>query len=150
TGYVGIVGWLMRASIVVLLIYGGLLYITYDLFSRTPTGFIPSQDKGYLLVDVRLPDSASLDRTTEIMRQIEEIAGKAPGVEHTVAIAGQSILLSANAANFGTMYLMLQDFHIRADRHLSADTIAAGLKTQFDEAVDDGVVNILGAPPIDG
>ena len=150
TGYVGIVGLLMRASVVVLLIYGGLLYATYDLFSRTPTGFIPAQDKGYLLVDVRLPDSASLDRTTEVMRQIEDIAGKAPGVEHTVAIAGQSILLNANAANFGTMYLMLEDFHTRAKDRLSGETIAARLKTQLDEAVQDGVVNILGAPPIDG
>jgi multidrug efflux pump subunit AcrB len=150
TGYVGIVGLLMRVSVVVLLIYAGLLYATYDLFSKTPTGFIPSQDKGYLLVDVRLPDSASLDRTTEVMRQIEEIAGKEPGVEHTVAIAGQSILLSANAANFGTMYLMLQDFHTRAEHHLSGEAIAASLKAQFDVAVQDGAVNVLGAPPIDG
>ena len=150
TGYVGSVKLLMRVSVVVLLIYGGLLYATYDLFSRTPTGFIPAQDKGYLLVDVRLPDSASLDRTTEIMRQIEEIAGDAPGVEHTVAIAGQSILLNANAANFGTMYLMLKDFHTRAAQHLTGDVIAARLKVQFDAAVQDGVVNVLGAPPIDG
>ncbi|HEY2251837.1 MAG TPA: efflux RND transporter permease subunit, partial [Planctomycetaceae bacterium] len=77
-------------------------------------------------------------------------AGKADGVEHTVAIAGQSILLSANAANFGTMYLMLKDFHYRAEHHLTGETIAARLKTQFDEAVQDGVVNVLGAPPVDG
>lgn len=147
TGYVGSVGLLLKGSVAVLLIYGGLLYGTYDIFRKTPTGFIPAQDKGYLLVEVRLPDSASLDRTTQVMRQIEEIAGKAPGVAHTVAIAGQSILMSANAANFGTMYLMLDDFHTRAAEHLSGETIAEHLRGQFAEAVQDGVVNVVGAPP---
>ena len=80
----------------------------------TPTGFIPQQDKGYLLVNVRLPDSASLDRTEQVMQRIEKTAGKSPGVKHTVAIAGQSVLLGANAPNFGTMYVMLDDFHHRA------------------------------------
>ena len=149
-GYVGSVGLLMRGSVIVLLIYAGLLYVTYDQFSKTPTGFIPAQDKGYLLVDVRLPDSASLDRTTEVMRQIEDIAAKAPGVNHTVAIAGQSILLGANAANFGTMYLMLDDFQHRHGHDLSGDAIARKLKTEVDDAVQDAIVNVLGAPPIDG
>ena len=150
TGYVGSVRLLLRTSLVVLLVYGGLLYATYGLFSKTPSGFIPAQDKGYLLVDVRLPDSASLDRTNEVMQRIEEVAAKAPGVRHTVAIAGQSILLGANAANFGTMYLMLDDFHARAKDHLSGDAIGASLKSQLDEAAQDGVVNVLGAPPVDG
>jgi multidrug efflux pump len=149
-GYVGSVGLLMRGSVIVLLIYGGLLYATYDQFSKTPTGFIPAQDKGYLLVDVRLPDSASLDRTTEVMKQIEDIAGQTKGVNHTVAIAGQSILLGANAANFGTMYLMLDEFQHRHGHDLTSDAIAHRLKVQLDEAVQDGIVNVLGAPPIDG
>jgi multidrug efflux pump len=149
-GYVWSVGVMLRGSVLILLIYGGLLYATYDLFSRTPTGFIPAQDKGYLLVEVRLPDSASLDRTVQVLEQIEKIAGDSPGVNHTVGIAGQSILLSANAANFGTMYLMLDDFHSRAARGLSGDAIAAKLKDAFDAVVEDGVVNVLGAPPIEG
>jgi multidrug efflux pump subunit AcrB len=148
--YVGSVGLLMRGSAVALLIYGGLLYLTYDQFNKTPTGFIPSQDKGYLLVDVRLPDSASLDRTIEVMRQIEGIAGNAKGVRNTVAIAGQSILLNANAANFGTMYLMLDDFHDRHGSELGSEAIARRLKSQLDVEVQDGIVNVLGAPPIDG
>ncbi|MBS0262662.1 MAG: efflux RND transporter permease subunit [Planctomycetes bacterium] len=148
--YVGGVGLLLRVSLVSLIIYGGLLYATYDQFSRTPSGFIPAQDKGYLLVDVRLPDSASPDRTIEVIHQFEEMAGKASGVNHTVAIAGQSVLLNANAANFGTMYLMLDEFERRRGSDLTSDAIAARLKQQFDEDVQDGVVNVLGAPPIDG
>jgi len=149
-GYVGSVKLMLRGSIAILLIYGGLLYATYELFSRTPTGFIPAQDKGYLLVDVRLPDSASLDRTIAVMQQIEGLATEADGVEHTVSIAGQSILLGANAANFGTMYLMLEEFEKRKAPGLSGDAIAARLKKTFDGAVQDGIVNVLGAPPIDG
>ena len=68
------VGILLRLSVIVLAVYGGLLYLTYFGFTHVPTGFIPPQDKGYLLVDVRLPDSASLERTQEVMKQIEQIA----------------------------------------------------------------------------
>jgi multidrug efflux pump subunit AcrB len=149
-GYVGTVGWLLRGSLLVLLVYGGLLYLTFDVFSKTPTGFIPAQDKGYLLVNVRLPDSASLDRTMQVMQRLETIAGGATGVRHTLAIAGQSILLGANAPNFGTMYVMLDDFHHRTAKNLSGDAIAEQLKSAFDNEVQDGVVNVLGAPPIDG
>lgn len=149
-GYVASVAWLLRGSLVVLCLYGGLLYLTYDLFVKTPTGFIPSQDKGYLLVNVRLPDSSSLDRTIQMMQRIEGVVKKSPGVRHTVSIAGQSILLGANAPNFGSMYVMLEDFHHRAHDHLTGDVIAERLKKDLDLAVPDGLVNVLGAPPIDG
>src|SRR5205085_8272298 len=111
--YAAWVGRLLRASAVVLAVYAGLLVLTYFAFNFTPKGFIPNQDKGYLLVNVQLPDSASLQRTDKLMRQIEEIARKTPGVKHTVAIAGQSVLLNANAPNFGAVFIMLDDFHHR-------------------------------------
>ena len=75
---------LLRVSVLVLVVYGGLLGLTYWGFIRTPTGFIPAQDKGYLLVNVQLPDSASLERTERVMQRIEEIAAaRSPGVKHT-------------------------------------------------------------------
>src|SRR5262249_19062766 len=129
--YVGSVGLLLRGSLLVLAGYGGLLYLTYNTFQETPTGFIPSQDKGYLLVNIRLPDSASLERTSRVMEQIETLAGKTAGVRHTVAIAGQSILLGASAPNFGSMYVMLDEFHQRARQSLSADAIASALQQQL-------------------
>lgn len=148
--YVGSVALLLRGSMLSLAVYGGLLYLTYDLFSTTPTGFIPSPDKGYLLVDVRLPDSSSLSRTSDVMREIEQVAGKSPGVKHTVAIAGQSLLQGANAPNFGSMYVMLDDFHHRIGAGLHGDEIALSLKAELDKHVQDGVINVLGAPPVDG
>ncbi len=149
-GYVTSVAWLLRLSPLMVLLYGGLLFATYRVFVDTPTGFIPSQDKGYLIVNVRLPDSSSLERTSKTLARIEAIADKTEGVRHTVAIAGQSILLGAGAPNFGSLYVMLEDFHDRKQAERSAEQIAAKLQREMDEQVADAVVNVVGAPPIDG
>src|SRR5262249_30567019 len=73
-----------------------------------------------------------------------------PGVAHTVSIAGQSLLLNANAPNFGAMYVMLDEFHHRTGAGLSADEISARLLEKLQPEVKDGVINIFGAPPVEG
>ncbi|MEN6406439.1 MAG: efflux RND transporter permease subunit [Thermoguttaceae bacterium] len=151
--YTRVVGLVLRLSALVLVVYGGLLGLTYWGLQSAPAGFIPMQDKGYLLVNVQLPDAASLERTERVMRRIERIALKDRerfGVEHTVAIAGQSILLGANAPNFGTMYVMLKDFRDRTSRGLTADVISRRLQREFQQEIQNGLVNLFGAPPIDG
>ncbi len=150
SGYVRTVSWMLRGSVVVLLLYGGMIYGTWYLFTVTPAGFIPSQDKGYLVLNVRLADSASLERTQTIMAKIEHLAGSIAGVRHTVALAGQSLLLNANAPNFGSMYVMLDEFHDRVASHRTADGIAEELRRVFQREVQDADINILGAPPIEG
>ncbi len=149
-GYVRIVGTLLRLSVIVLLVYGGLLFLTYLGFVQVPKGFIPAQDMGYLLVNVQLPDSASTQRTDEVMRKIEKIALKSAGVKNTVAVAGQSLLLNANAPNFGAMFVMLDDFGKRTDHDLSGDAIAARLQTRLQHEIEDAVINVFGAPPLEG
>ena len=104
---------MLRVSFLVLLGYGGLLYLTYWGFVTTPTGFIPSQDMGYLLTNVQLPDSASTERTHAVMDKIEMIAKNTPGVRHSQAMTGQSLLLSANGSNFGSMFVILDSFEKR-------------------------------------
>jgi multidrug efflux pump subunit AcrB len=151
TGFYGrLVGMLLRVSFVVLLVYGGLLGLTWWGFIKAPAGFIPMQDKGYLLVHVQLPDAASVERTGRVVRSIEELAQETDGVRHTVAIAGQSLLLGANAPNFGALYVMLDDFHERVAKGLSADWIAAELEQKFRGAVREGTVSVFGAPPVEG
>ena len=149
-GYTRIVGLLLKGSLAVLLIYGGLLYLTYYAFDKTPTGFIPSQDKGYLLVNVQMPDSTSVEKTQQVMRRVEEISLKTPGVKHTVTIAGQSILLNANAPNFGAMYVMLDDFHERRKPELLGEAISAKLQAELQHEIMEGLVNVFGAPPVEG
>jgi multidrug efflux pump subunit AcrB len=146
--YTRSVARLLRVSLVVIVVYVGLLALTWWSFTSTPTGFIPAQDKGYLLVNVQLPDAAAVGRTENVVERVERIALETPGVKHTVAISGQSILLNANAPNFGAIYLMLDDFDRR--RGLSSDVIAARLENEFRKEVPQAAVNIFSAPPIEG
>jgi multidrug efflux pump subunit AcrB len=149
-GYVKAVAGLLRVSIIALLVYGGLLLLTYATFSITPKGFLPAQDKGYLLVNVQLPDSASVQRTQQVMERIEQIALATPGVKNTVAVAGQSMVLNANAPNFGSLFVMLDEFPKRTKRSLSGDAIAERLQTELQKDIPDGIVNVFGAPPLEG
>jgi multidrug efflux pump subunit AcrB len=148
--YTRSVGMLLRVSALVLLVYGGLLYLTYLGFSKAPAGFIPSQDKGYLLVNVQLPDATSVEHTQQLMQQIDKRAIAIPGVSHTVAIAGQSLLLSANAPNYGSMYVMLDDFHKRLKPELAGEAIAERLRSVLKGEVTEGLVEVFGAPPVEG
>ena len=148
--YGRLVGRLLRVSLVVLIVYGGLLVLTYWQFIRTPTGFIPQQDKGYLILNVQLPDSASVERTESVMAHIETLARETPGVEHTVGVSGQSLILGANAPNLGSMYILLKEFERRHGPNLTADAIAESLQERCRREVREAIVSAFGAPPIDG
>jgi multidrug efflux pump len=144
------VGGILRISVIVLLLYGGLLVLTGFQFVRAPTGFVPQQDKGYLLLNVQLPDAASVERTERLMGRIEKIARDTPGVKHTVGVSGQSLILNANAPNLGSMYVLLEDFSKRYGSELSADGIAVEIRRRCRKEVRGATVTTFGAPPIDG
>ena len=151
TGAYGrIVSSMLRVGSLVMFVYGGLLVMTYLGLTRTPIGFIPSQDKGYLLINMQLPDSASLERTTKVLEQVEKIAQETEGVAHTTGIAGQSIILNAVNSNFGSMFVILEDFHHRRDPKKSANAIAAQLRRRMFSEILDAQVAVFGAPPVDG
>jgi multidrug efflux pump len=147
--YARSVGMLLRGAAIALVLYAGLLGLTYWGFNKVPSGFIPQQDKGYLLVNVQLPDGASVQRTQEAMRSVEAIARQTPGVSHTVALSGQSILLNANAPNFGAMYVMLDPFEERRGADRSADAIATAIRNGS-QAIAEASVSVFGAPAVDG
>ncbi len=113
--YTRVIGGMIRLSVLVLVMYVGLLGLTYWSFKTTPTGFIPSQDMGYLLVNVQLPDSASLERSSESLDHIVDVANRTPGIRFTQAMTGQSMLLGANGSNFGTMFFILDGYDHRPD-----------------------------------
>ena len=113
--------------------------------SRVPTGFLPLEDQGYVLVSVQLPDGASLARTQEAMQQVSAIARKDPSVDQVISIAGISVLdNSATLANAGVAYVVLKDWSVRDDLR----TIFARLTPALD-AVDARVI-VLPPPPIQG
>jgi len=148
--YTRLVGGLLRVSLIAVLVYGGLLVLTYWSFQRVPTGFIPQQDKGYLMLNVQMPDSASVERTRRIMARIEELAHDTPGVAHTVGVSGQSLIQGANASNLGSMYVMLKPFEERRSSELTADAIARTIRKRCHREVRAATVSVYGAPPIEG
>ena len=148
--YTRVVGLMLRIAVIVLLVYGSLLYLTYWGFIHTPTGFIPSQDMGYLLVNVQLPDAASSQRTQEVMEDLQKIALDTPGIKHTVATTGQSLLLSAFGSNFGSMFVILNDFSKRRAPHLYGEAIANTLRQKFTAKIADAQVAVFPPPPVRG
>jgi multidrug efflux pump len=140
----------VRGALISLLVYVGLLGLTAWGLQRVPTGFIPDQDKGYLLCTAQLPDSASVQRSRRVLAQMEDIARQIEGVEHTVGVAGQSFLLGVNGSNFASLFVILKDFHHRHGAELSADAILAKLRLRYYQEIDDALVGVFGAPPVDG
>ncbi len=140
----------LRFSVVVLIGYGGLLVLTYTEFIRTPTGFIPQQDKGYLILNVQLPDSASVERTDAAMVDIEAIARETPGVRDTLGISGRSLILNANAPNLASMYVILDTFDKRHVADRTADAISKAIQERCRNEVREARVTMFGAPPVDG
>jgi hydrophobe/amphiphile efflux-1 (HAE1) family protein len=150
TGYGHAVAWCLRLCVLVLVVYVGLLGLTFFGFTHVPTGFIPQQDKGYLVVNIQLPDSASLERTVEVTRQVEQIARETPGVGHTLSIPGQSVILNAVSSNFGSMFVVLKPFDDRHGADEYADAIAAKIRQRCYDDIEEARVSIFGAPPVDG
>jgi multidrug efflux pump len=148
--YAWAVGKLLRKSAVVVLAYGCLLFLTYWTFQRAPTGFIPQQDQGRLIVNVQLPDSASLERTKLAVAQLDELARHTPGVAHTVSISGMSFLMQANSPNFASMFIVLDPFDKRRSAELSDTAIMAHLRSEWARRVDAALVTVYGAAPIPG
>jgi multidrug efflux pump len=148
--YGKVVAWCLRLSAIVLLIYVGLIGLTGFGFTRVPTGFIPAQDKGYLLVNIQLPDSASLERTAEVVDRVEKIAHETPGVTDTVGIPGQSFVLNAVSSNYGSMFVILAPFDERRALSLNGDSIAAQLRSRMQREVPEARVIVFGAPAVRG
>jgi multidrug efflux pump len=148
--YGRMVSGLIRVSVIALLVYGGLMGLTFLGFRAVPVGFIPDQDKGYLVVNIQLPDGASLDRTDKMVREAAALAREDQGVAHTIDLPGYSPVLSTNISNIGGMFIILKPFEERAGiEELSAPAVIARLRQKF-AAFAQGRVGVFGAPPVDG
>jgi multidrug efflux pump subunit AcrB len=157
-GYTRAVGGLLRVSAVVMLVYGGLLALTWGGFARTPRGFVPQQDMGYLMVSVQLPDAAATERTDAVMREMEEFVAKEPGILHSASIVGQSFALNATGSNFGSMFINLKPYSDRREPvrtedgrmlDLSADSVVGRLMGGF-SAIPGAMIVVFPPPPVRG
>jgi multidrug efflux pump len=143
------VGKLVRISLVVLLVYAGLVGLAGHLFRITPTGFIPNMDMGYMIVVVQLPDGASFDRTDAVVREMDEIARATPGIAHTFGISGYSSVLQANQSNVGAAFLVFDPHEMRKDPSLTVDGLIATMKKRF-STIQAGRVIVLPPPALRG
>ncbi|MBT2341209.1 MULTISPECIES: efflux RND transporter permease subunit [Pseudomonas] len=148
-GYVGTVGRVIRSSGIALLLYAGLMVLTFFGFSNTPTGFVPGQDKQYLVAFAQLPDAASLDRTEDVIKRMSDLALKQPGVQSAVAFPGLSINGFTNSPNAGIVFVTLKPFDERKDPSQSAGAIAGALNGQF-AGIQEAYMAIFPPPPVQG
>jgi multidrug efflux pump subunit AcrB len=148
--YTRAVGMLLRVSVLVLVVYGGLLLLTGGVFAATPKGFIPTQDMGYLQVSVQLPDAASVERSRRVTDAVQKICLSTAGVNHTLAVSGSSFALSCNASYFGSMFVILKDFAERQKPGLNAAEIANTLKVRCLKEAPEAMVSVFPAPPLRG
>lgn len=149
--YGRVVAGMLRIPTLVLIVYGGLLVLTYWGFNQLPTGFIPTQDKGYLVAGIQMPDATAAERTRAAIAKIEKIAKETPGVKNVNSVAGNSFLLSAYGSNFGSMFIILESFDER--RHnskLTADAIIKTIRDECAKQVPEALVNVFPPPAVSG
>jgi hydrophobe/amphiphile efflux-1 (HAE1) family protein len=142
--------YVVRYAIVSLAVYFGLVYLAYGLFKTVPTGFIPAQDQGYVLVNLQMPDASSIDRTDAVVAQLSHLALKTRGVQDAFAVSGFSILTRSNSSAAGLLFLRLTPFSQRAGRaDMSAAAIANRLNQKFSQ-VEGGQAVALLPPAVSG
>ncbi|AIS12799.1 Multidrug efflux system, inner membrane proton/drug antiporter (RND type) MexF [Pseudomonas chlororaphis subsp. aurantiaca] len=148
-GYVGTVRRVIRGSGIALFLYAGLMVLTWFGFAHTPMGFVPAQDKQYLVAFAQLPDAASLDRTEDVIKRMSDIALKQPGVESAVAFPGLSINGFTNSPNNGIVFVTLKPFDERKDPSMSAGAIAGALNGKYAD-IQEAYMAIFPPPPVQG
>ncbi|MET0284745.1 MAG: efflux RND transporter permease subunit, partial [Polyangiales bacterium] len=148
-GYVGVVRKILRRSGIAVVAYVGLLGLTWFGFDKVPSGFVPTQDKQYLVAFAQLPDAASLERSDEVIRRMSQIALETEGVEHAIAFPGLSIAGLTNAPNAGIVFIGLDRFEARTRDDLSGPALVATLNQKLG-AIEDAFVAVFPPPAVEG
>jgi hypothetical protein len=133
---------------VVIVSLAGVAAIAGFALVKPPAVLAPPQDKGHLLVNVQLEDSASPEQAHMATRSVEAIARRTKGVAHTVAISGHSFLLNTDGSNLGSAFLVLESHDRRAAPALRADSIAEGLRQTYRREVPEASIGVHGLPPL--
>ena len=131
--YVGFVRVLVRWTSITMIMFGALLCATVWWFQSIPTGFLPLEDQGYLVVGVELPAAASLERTHRVTDEIQQILEKTPGVENTVIIGGHALIDQTTSSNAATIYVVLETWSKRTTPELQMGAIFKNLESKLQE-----------------
>lgn len=147
--YSKVVATLVRRGGIVLVVYLILIGLTGFVFAKVPTGFIPAQDQGYLIVAMQLPPGSSLSRTDEILKKAAVRLLKIKGVKNAVAFAGFSGATFSSASNAATVFLILKDFKERNHDHIKYKDLVATIRNEMNK-IDDAIVVVIPPPPVRG
>ena len=147
--YAKLIRRILRFAAIALVIYAGLLILTYLGFKATPTGFIPTQDQGFLLMGAQLPDAVAVDRTEAVSTKIDNILRTIPAIGHTVAINGFSLLTGTVQSNACTIFVILKPFE---ERHAPNESMYAVLQEiqQKTAGIEEATIAALPPPPVQG
>jgi multidrug efflux pump len=153
--YTGIIGLALRGSAIVLIIYGGLVLLTWWTSTQLPTGYIPNQDQGRFYIACQLPDATAMERTQRALDHIRETmqppdGEPLPGIIHTTEIAGMSFTFNANGSNFGQFFVTLDDFSKRRDPSLTSTAISQQVKNLIVKKVPEASASLFTPPPVPG
>ena len=147
--YVSVIARGVRATSIAAVVYVALVGLTWAGFSRIPSGFVPAQDKYYLVGIAQLPSGASLDRTESVVREMSRIALEQPGVENVVAFPGLSINGFVRIPNAAVVFAILDPFESRSTPDLSADAITMAINQKF-ARIPGAMTAIFPPPPVPG
>ena len=148
-GYAGLTGRLIRLPLILLALYGGLLFLTYDRLAKTPTGLIPQLDRTYFITVFQLPPGSTLDRTDAVVRKASELMLKRPGVSDAVAFAGFDGATFTNAPNTAVIFVRLATFEERLKARITKDQILADLRGQM-ATIKEAFAFVLEPPSVPG
>ena len=148
-GYMRLVTRLVAHPLATMLAFALLILVTVWGFLRLPTGFLPTEDQGYLIAGIQLPDAAAQPRTRRVVEQVNKIMAETPGVAVWNTVGGNSVFDGANAPNAAVFYVVLDPWDERTDPSLSQDAIVADIRNRF-EAIEDAIAFVFPPPAIDG
>ncbi|CTQ62256.1 efflux RND transporter permease subunit [Roseibium album] len=148
-GYTAIIRRLVRVAFVAIIIVGGAIAVIVTLGGTLPQGFLPSEDQGYLMVDVQLPDGAALERTEEVTKRVVELTQKTPGVENVVIVNGFSILNGATSSNAALVIATMSNWEDRQEPNLKINAILANFWAEFSTIPGANII-AFNPPPIPG
>ena len=140
---------LVRMSIMVLVVYGGLIIITGVEFGRVPKGFIPAMDQQYFITLVQLPPGSSLSRTDDVVKEVIDKALAIDGVENAIAFTGFDAASSTNSSNTAAVFLPLEDFKIRKEKGLKYEELLGTISGTLGQ-IDDAIVLVIPPPSVRG
>ena len=147
--YAQLVKGLLTISAVVLVAYGGLVYLGYIQFQRAPTGFIPDQNQGYLITVVQLPAGSSLDRTDKVVQEATKLILDHPGTAHTAGFAGFDGATFTNAPNAGAIFFTFKDFDELAELGMTQESILQEVQGSLFQ-IKEAFIFIVAPPPVRG